>query len=138
MVKNSTNTSVWCASRNARKSFPGCFCEPGWTGASCSIPRRLVVEKKGQLNLTLATRPRNVICAFGVRYDELELAELRIRSLSPLVDLFVVTRAFVTAPTVSTSAKDRLYEKLASGWLADLQDKILYVSPFDASTSNKR
>ncbi|CAG0917749.1 unnamed protein product, partial [Notodromas monacha] len=109
-------------------------CRDGWTGPSCSFPSRLwptTATAATQKDIRLSPRLRNIICAFAVRTDELELAELQVRSLAPYVELFIIASAFVTATAAHNAAvnnKDALLDRLRAGWMADVQDKILYVA----------
>ncbi|OXU29261.1 hypothetical protein TSAR_007506 [Trichomalopsis sarcophagae] len=100
-----------------------CSCNQGWHGSDCGQPEvvwRAIMASKQNVRLKRRKVARRVIHTFYIHDHNSAIAEVIVEELYPVVDLFVVCDFSL--------AEDNFRHKLAKGFLAEQQDKILYVN----------
>ncbi|XP_058801673.1 beta-1,4-mannosyl-glycoprotein 4-beta-N-acetylglucosaminyltransferase-like [Phymastichus coffea] len=100
-----------------------CACNQGWHGSDCGQPEvvwRAIMASKQNVKLSRRKLARRIVHTFYVSDHNSAIAEVIVEELYPVVDLFVICDL--------SSAEDNFRHKLAKGFLAKQQDKILYVN----------
>ena len=69
-----------------------CICKDGYKGSHCGVPKVVwaSITNESYKDIRLRKRPRRIVMGIVVNH-ELELTEVRVRSLYHLVDIFVIS-----------------------------------------------
>ena len=131
-VFKQNNVSCYIEGTNLNKTYiqnQTCLCKELFCGPGCAIPAP-VWDVKGvdlkQFHIRL--KPKKIIMGIVVT-QELELTEVRFRSLLELVDVFILCEGNTSAAGLPKPL--HFFEAFKSGYLSDLYQKIIYVFHHD-------
>ncbi len=106
-----------------------CHCHEGYFGKDCGIPEaawfsHFAKSPHDRKQLKVRKNMRRLIHALPVNH-ELDFFEARVKSLHEAVDVFIIQESNYSTYGAS---KDLLFlNQFQKGWLAEFQDKILWV-----------
>lgn len=120
-------TDVEYMKRQKEKTMK-CECKQGWHGKDCGQPEvvwRAYIASQQKILPRKRKKPRRLIHAFSILNLEITQAEIKIREMSDVVDLFIVCESNYTE---NGKGKSLYFQnKLKTGFLQDIQHKILYI-----------
>ncbi|TRY71144.1 hypothetical protein TCAL_09420, partial [Tigriopus californicus] len=123
-----TNATFFSELSPFGSSKPKCPCLKGYFGKDCGIPEaawfgHFKDHPKARSALRPRSRPRRIIHGVPVNH-EFDFLEARIRSLSEVVDVFVIQESNFT--TFGAFKEVAFLHKLQQGWLREFQEKVIY------------
>jgi hypothetical protein len=107
----------------------GCVCALSYFGPQCGIPQsawesHYKHNKAGLMKLRPRRTPRRLIHGLQVNH-EFDLFEARLEMLKDVVDVYIVLESNFS--TYGEAKPLSFLQKLQAGWMAPLQDRLLYV-----------